>query len=185
MKKRFEETDIIMNNFVVFYDKETKTLRHLSEKAVIDFLNEQEQKIKKYEEIMKKHNIVGVAKLDACLTDYLNVNEDTMAGKIINQLKEEIKQLKFDCAMYKSANYLINDIGIDKAREIMFQTEKKLKQSQNSKAIEELRKVLYQIKNKLDTTKDKTFAQFDFMTFKPIIDYIDNQIKELGGEKNE
>lgn len=60
-----------------------------------------------------------------------------------------------------------------------------LKQTQNSKAIEILEKVLCQIKNKLDTTKDKTFAQFDFMTFKPIIDFINNQITKLKEINNE
>lgn len=62
---------------------------------------------------------------------------------------------------------------------------KQLKQTQNSKAIEILEKVLCQIKNKLDTTKDKTFAQFDFMTFKPIIDFINNQITKLKEINNE
>lgn len=41
------------------------------------------------------------------------------------------------------------------------------------------------IKNELDTTKDKTFAQFDFMTFKPIIDFINNQITKLKEINNE
>lgn len=60
-----------------------------------------------------------------------------------------------------------------------------LKQTQNSKAIEILEKVLCQIKNELDTTKDKTFAQFDFMTFKPIIDFINNQTTKLKEINNE
>lgn len=59
-----------------------------------DLLNEQDEKIKEFEQIMEKHNIIGLTKLDACLADYLNVDEDTMSGKIIKQLKQENQQLK-------------------------------------------------------------------------------------------
>lgn len=101
-----------------------------------------------------------------------------LAKKIFDQNEriEELEEQLSTATMWHGCDAIINKLK---------QENQQLKQSQNSKAIEELRKVLYQIKNKLDTTKDKTFAQFDFMTFKPIIDYIDNQIKELGGRENE
>ncbi len=61
---------------------------------------------------------------DFCwLVDLLNEQDEK-----IKELEKEIKQLKFDCSMYKSVNYLINELGIDKTREIMFQSEKELQQ---------------------------------------------------------
>lgn len=103
------------------------------------------------------------------LTDLLNMQDEK-----INELEKEIAQLKFDCAMYKSANYLINDIGIDKAKDIMFQSEKKLKQSQNSKAIEELEKIIEYIRN--CETEPRYWD---------ISNFINNQITELRGNKYE
>lgn len=97
----------------------------------------------------------------------------------IKQLKKEIKQLKFDCVMYKSANYLINDIGIDKAREIMFQSEKKLKQSQNSKAIEVLIGVKEYLLKEANYSEEIGFAEYVNEN------YIDNQITELRGGEND
>lgn len=131
-----------------------------------DLLNEQEQKIKKYEEIMKKHNIVGVAKLDACLTDYLNVNEDTMSGKIIKQLKEKIKNWEYGIKMLKGIKSY--DIGELLEKNI------KLQQSQNSKAIE----VLEKVRKFYNTNSDSDWI-IDCLV---LDEYINNQIKELGGK---
>lgn len=91
------------------------------------------------------------------------------------QLKKEIKQLKFDCSMYRSVNYLINEFGIDKAREIMFQSEEKLKQSQNSKAIE----VLERLRNFYNSDSDSDWI----IDCCKLDEYIDNQITELRGKK--
>lgn len=136
---------------------------------------EQDQKIKELEsQVTKwKQDYENCSKLEKhmskehqhCLDNWRETEKENQ------QLKEEIKQLKFDCAMYKSANYLINAYGIDKAREIMFQTEKKLKQSQNSKAIE----VLKQAKIEFETYYADNIWNYP--------EWIDNQIKELGGEK--
>lgn len=104
------------------------------------------------------------------LSDLLNQQD-----KHIKELEGQLKQLKFDCAMYKSANHLINEVGIDKAREIMFQSEQKLKQSQKQLAISELEKVKY-----------INFNHFVFYKLSPnqaIVKWIDNQIKNLKGQE--
>lgn len=111
--------------------------------------------------------IVCLYRLLPKIEDCLNEKDQQIA-----ELKKEIKQLKFDCAMYKSANYLINDIGIDKAREIMFQSEKKLKQSQNNKAIE----VLERAKIEFETYYADNIWNYP--------EWIDNQITELRGRNN-
>lgn len=83
---------------------------------------EQDDKIKELQsELILKNNIIWDENDKAVLCgDCYCVNNDVRRLiKENRQLKEEIKQLKFDCAMYKSANYLINDVGIDKAREIL------------------------------------------------------------------
>lgn len=130
-----------------------------------------------YDNVTKKNYTM----YDLCyLVDLLNEQDQK-----IKKQEEEIKQLKFDCAMYKSANYLINDVGLDKAREIMFQTEKKLKQSQNSKAIEVLEKVKEII---LEERKESAFRFDTFSKGKDtalfwINEQTNNQIAELRGGK--
>lgn len=70
-------------------------------KGCLDREKQLTERLNEYETLMKKHNIESIYKLDACLSDYLDVNSDTMAGKIIKQQKElliaknnEIKRLK-------------------------------------------------------------------------------------------
>lgn len=87
----------------------------------------------------------------------------------IKELKEEIKQLKFDCAMYKSANYLINEIGINKAREVFFQTEKIMIQKQNIKAVE----VLEKVRKFYNTNSDSDWI----IDLCELNEFVDNQIK--------
>ena len=127
---------------------------------IVNVLNQQDARIKELEEALKKANTNNY------LTDYYLVEKENQ------QFKEEIKQLKFDYAMYKSANYLINDVGIDKAREIMFQSEQQLKQSQNQKAIE----VLEQVKEKFGYKYNSQLV----ISSNYLCDFIDSQIKELG-----
>lgn len=57
-----------------------------------------EAKLAEYEEIMEKHNIVGISKLDACLRDYLDINEDTMCGKMIKKLKQQLTEKEKEIA---------------------------------------------------------------------------------------
>lgn len=91
MGKRFEETDIKMNNFVMFYDHETKTLRHLSKKAVIDLLNEQDEKIKELEsQVAKwKQDYENCSKLEKNMSKEHQYCLDNWRGS-----EEENKQLK-------------------------------------------------------------------------------------------
>ena len=130
-------------------------------------------------ELFRKHVIK-----DNCENTYPIIFDAGIACVILNEqdqkikeLKEEIKQLKFDCAMYKSANYLINTYGIDKAREIMFQSENKLKQSPNSKAIE----VLEQLRRDIWTDQQDDGWLNEKVDLYYLSETIDNKIKELGG----
>lgn len=115
--------------------------------------------------------------------------ENKKLRKENQQLKERNKQLKFDCAMYQSANYLINEYGIDRAREIMFQSEQKLKQSQNEKAIEVLEGIRKTIRYAImicggkATDEDVISANGYNRCLDDMKTIIDNQIKELRGEK--
>lgn len=118
--------------------------------------------------------------IDKSLNRYLNVvtNVDLLneQDQKLKGLEEEIKQLKFDCAMYKSANYLINAYGIDKAREVLLQNEKTMIQKQNSKAIEVLSSLKAILVNKVSPV---VFSYTDYVD--KIFETINNQIKELGG----
>ena len=135
-----------------------------------DLLNQQDARIKELEEQLSTATM-----WHGC--DIL-VNELKQENQ---QLKQKIKQLKFDCAMYKSANYLINEYGIEKAREIMFQSEKKLKQSQNQKAIEVLEQLV-----KYFAFKDDENDFYEIIAdYGDILDWIDDQIKELRSEEND
>ena len=67
-----------------------KFVNYQKDKKITDL----EAKLAGYEEIMKKHNIVGTTKLDACLSDYLNIDGDTMSGKMIKQLKQKLTQAR-------------------------------------------------------------------------------------------
>ena len=161
-----------IDGYGFFIDTETN-IKYFINKFLVCLLNDQDIRIKelgkKYQDL-KEDNDATTESLYASRT-YLDKNTSKMweLEKENQQLKEEIKQLKFDCAMFKSANYLINDVGIDKAREIMFQSERQLKQTKKQFAIRELRNVQSQIMN------DRL----------QLSNYLVNRIKELGDGKNE
>ena len=82
---------------------------------------------------------------------------------------EELKQLKLDLGMFKSVNEFINRYGIEKAREVLLQTEKTKNQDKISFAVEVLKiaqDYVQQYVNNFDDMNDCLCA-------------IDNQIKRL------
>lgn len=94
----------------------------------------------------------------------------------INELRMENKQLKLDLRMFKSVNEFINNYGIEKAKEVLLQSEKTKIQSQNSKAIE----VLERLRNFYDLESNSDWV----VTCYELDGYINDQITELrGGEK--
>lgn len=95
--------------------------------------------------------------------------------KLKQQLAEkekEIKMLKLDLGMFKSVNEFLNGYGIEKAREVLLQTEKTKHQDKIEFAIAKLEKV-------------KEFALKDFdldksnLSLARVLDKIDQQINEL------
>ena len=85
--------------------------------------------------------------------------------------EKELKQLKLDLGMFKSVNEFINGYGIEKAREVLLQSEK----TRNQTAITELKKL-----------KEEFNGFFSISIQQEMFDkYIDQQIAELKGETNE
>ena len=158
--------------------------RRIDDIDMTALLNQQDLKIKKLESQVEKwkQDYENCSKLEKNMTkEHQYCLDNWRACEQENyQLKEKIKQLKFDCAMYKSANYLINEYGIEKAREIMFQSEKKLKQSQNEKTIEVLTKVKKTLK---DYKYNHCFLRTEIDICNNAIEIVDNKIKELRSEK--
>lgn len=174
MEKRFEETDIKMNNFVVFYDRETKTLSHLSKKAVIDLLNEQDEKIKELEsQVAKwKQDCENCSRLEKLMTKEHQYCLDNW-----RECKKENQQLKQQLSNEEKSHDLCIDSFNEECerlrKQIKFESEarKRFKQSQNSKAIEVLEKVreFYNLNSDIDWLIDLCELE----------NFINNQITEL------
>ena len=92
----------------------------------------------------------------------------------------EIKQLKLDLGMFRSVNEFLNGYGIEKAREVLLQTEKTKQQDKISFALEQLEKVRNEIHGICFFTCD---FKCDEIMLEKSDKIIDNQIKELKGEK--
>jgi hypothetical protein len=91
----------------------------------------------------------------------------------LEEKDKEIKQLKLDLGMFKSVNEFINHYGIDKAREVLLQSEKTKKQDKISFTVEQLEKVRDNI---------HLLHTLGFLKIEEIDKSIDNQIKELKGD---
>lgn len=108
-------------------------------------------------------------------------NKYDEAEELKQQLAEkdkEIKQLKLDLGMFKSVNEFLNRYGIEKAREVLLQTEKTKNQDKISFAVdilEELAGCSNYINSKLD------FECGSYVSEKAIRD----KIKYLKGKKDE
>ena len=113
---------------------------------------------------------------DELKTNYTKLNKRYQ--EIKNQLadleaklaekEEQAKQLKIDLRMYKSVNEFLNGYGIEKAREVLLQTEKTKQQDKISFAVEQLEK----LKVELHIIHTNGYL-------KAIDEEIDDQIKEL------
>lgn len=110
------------------------------------------------------------------LSDLLNQQD-----KRIKELEGQLKQLKFDCAMYKSANHLINEVGIDKAREIMFQSEEKLKQSQNSFIVEFINHIFDIFEFYENANNDTIVQPYNNLS---LFEYLQKVLKSFKGSNN-
>ena len=108
-----------------------------------------------------------------------NMNIFEYSQKIEQQLAEkekEIKMLKLDLRMYKSVNEFLNRYGIEKAREVLLQTEKTKNQDKIEFAIEKFK----WLKEKIDNAK---IHKIDMINTHELSEILDQQIKELKGEK--
>ena len=99
----------------------------------------------------------------------------------LEDIKKESKRLKFDLAMFKSVNEIINRYGIEKAREILFQTEITKKQDKISFAVAELKKTLSYAEDILNEALKNSSLNNSF--YDKLLDKIDNQIENLEKEK--
>ena len=116
------------------------------------------------------------------ITELLNKQD-----KHIKELEAQIKTKDTINNLYKTTVSLRDNDFKDLVYENneLKQENNQLKRSQNKKAIEVLEKVLSIIKKQIEKPKDKVYQQFNYVEFKPVIDYVENQIIELDGEKNE
>ncbi len=94
----------------------------------------------------------------------------------LEEKDKEIKQLKLDLGMFKSVNEFINGYGIEKAREILLQTEKTKHQDKISFAVEQIVKTKETL---IKFLQDEGFYENEWYD---LFDKIDLQIKELKGE---
>ena len=100
----------------------------------------------------------------------------------LSEKDAEIKQLKLDLGIFRSVNEFLNGYGIEKAREVLLQTEKTKRQDKISFALEQLEQIRkeFEIKFKGCKWEDKMLVgKFCNITNETI----DNQIKELKGEE--
>ena len=95
--------------------------------------------------------------------------ENNQLNQQLAEKEKEIKQLKLDLGMFKSTNEFINRYGIEKAREVLLQSEK----TRNQTAIEVLEKVKEYYISNVQWTRHKGMSMLEF---------IDQQIKSLKGE---
>ena len=85
--------------------------------------------------------------------------------------------------MFKSVNEFLNRYGIEKAREVLLQTEKTKRQDKISFAVEQLEKVKKEFnERKLEYITMETKTHIYGLRIDRINELIDNQINELKGE---
>ena len=111
--------------------------------------------------------------------DYVADLEAKLAEKV-----EQVKQLKLDLGMYKSVNEFINVYGIEKAREVLLQTEQTKKQDKISFCVEQLEKVKENLKQEDEDVWAVTGLPMDYCKgyekcYVNTTHFIDNQIKQL------
>ena len=138
-------------------ESEKKAITYVKE---IVFLDKKLENLNKEFELAQEHNEKTV--------EYWK-NECSQLKHQLSEKEKEIKQLKLDLGMFKSVNEFINNYGIDKAREVLLQSEKTKKQDKIEFAVEHLEKVKNNILSNI------TFG----IESVGIMNGIDNQIKQL------
>lgn len=116
-------------------------------------------------------------KLRALKTDV--ANKENCIKELKQQLAEkdeQIKVLKLDLGMFKSVNEFLNGYGIEKAREVLLQTEKTKNQDKISFAVEQLVNIQKYISDNPLGAEQERFGR-------EINDFIDNQIDALRNNK--
>ena len=93
----------------------------------------------------------------------------------------EIKQLKLDLGMFRSVNEFLNGYGIEKAREVLLQTEKTKQQDKISFAVEQLEQIRkeFEIKFKGYKWEDKMLVGKFCNITNEIIDNTINELKKV------
>lgn len=131
----------------------------ITNKTMVEWLNQQNKRIKELEKENQKANIKNY------LTDYYLVEKENQ------HLKEEIKLLDED-RQFKAEMWTK---FADKCKSLTQQ----LKQSQNQKAIE----VLEKIKRYFDDKGENDESDGWIITNRIVVEYINKQIEELEGDK--
>ena len=175
--------EILKEQFLNQWNKEHRITTELSFYERNNYakqISDLEAKLAESEEESKARYKDWQEEIRAC--DELRV----VLAEVRKQLAEkELKQLKLDLRMYKSVNEFLNRYGIEKAREVLLQTEKTKYQDKISFALEQLEKVKEWCENHKYSDED------DYViTYEPdeedasgcvdyLKDFIDNQIKQL------
>lgn len=156
-----------------YYKGTTEIMDNGANKLVEDVVNVLNQ---------KDYNIIELIKIKQFQAQRIADLEAKLAEK-----ERELKQLKLDLGMFSSVNAFINGYGIEKAREVLLQTEKTKRQDKISFAIEQLEKVKELMRsidmpNKPELYNNDMFgAGFDSHYIR-VEELIDNQINELKGK---
>ena len=192
-KERFTDLHYLDNQIFV-YDNKLKSKRVIGIEECFELLNQQDVRIKELEKIRDKGN----QKLENFYNEKID-KLDSDYNKHFNELIEENQQLEeklnnFETCMKK---YNVEDIEhLDlmlfvlssetkyHLKEIKDKHKKELKQAQKQLAIEELKLTLDNFRNRptyFDVARQELcLSEQD----KQFIDFINNRIKELGGEEN-
>lgn len=97
----------------------------------------------------------------------------------LEEKKKKIKQLKLNLGMFKSVNEFINNYGIDKAREVLLQTEKTKHQDKIEFAVEQLEKMKERLIQNADEIGEEYKEDYFMISLGNVKNIIDNQIKQL------
>ena len=155
--KKTNEEYVVLDELVPILNRQDQQIADLEAK-----LAESEKKLKDYELVIK---------LDIPVIKQL---EQQLAEK-----DEEIKQLKLDLGMFKSVNEFLNSYGIEKAREVLLQTEKTKHQDKISFCVEQL-EMFRDTMEKINENNSGYIIRFSSMRDREKFhEALDNQIKQL------
>lgn len=114
---------------------------------------------------------------EKCCVEY--EQEITELKQQLAEKEERVKQLKLDLGMFKSVNEFINGYGIEKAREVLLQTEKTKIQDKISFAVEKLKETKIYVDNQHFMNAR---YKCEKKVYADIWNFVDNQIEELKKE---